>query len=143
MNKQDIKELIQQFDQSDLTDFVLKNKDVELKFAKIVTTVDREDMQSKRDVPISSISDNNKPQQNEKLVEVRSPMVGTFYSSDKQDGKPFVQVGDLVQEGQVLCIIEAMKTMNEIVSPVEGKVISIVPSNGEFIDYDKVIIVLE
>ena len=66
---------------------------------------------------------------------ITSPMVGTFYSSASPGAKPFIKVGDLVAEGQVVCIVEAMKMMNEIKSEFSGKVVSIKVENSEPVEY--------
>jgi acetyl-CoA carboxylase biotin carboxyl carrier protein len=66
---------------------------------------------------------------------VKSPIVGTFYASPAPDAEPFVQVGDHVEPGQVLCIIEAMKLMNEIESDVAGEIIRIHVENGQPVEY--------
>jgi acetyl-CoA carboxylase biotin carboxyl carrier protein len=66
---------------------------------------------------------------------VTSPIVGTFYRSPNPESQPFVQVGDRISKGQVVCIIEAMKLMNEIESDVEGVVTQIYPQNGQPIEY--------
>lgn len=66
---------------------------------------------------------------------VCSPMVGTFYASPDPESDPFVQVGDTVEEGQVLCIVEAMKLMNEITADVGGEVVAIFPDNGQPVEY--------
>jgi acetyl-CoA carboxylase biotin carboxyl carrier protein len=71
----------------------------------------------------------------EELYVVRSPMVGTFYSSSDQGASPFVQVGDKIQPGQVLCIIEAMKLMNEIEAEIAGEVIKCYVENGQPVEY--------
>ena len=71
----------------------------------------------------------------EALHVVRSPMVGTFYSAPGQDAPPFVVVGDEVQPGQVLCIIEAMKLMNEIEAEITGKVVKCYVENGQPVEY--------
>jgi len=75
------------------------------------------------------------PPQAENLHVVRSPMVGTFYSAPSQGSAPFVQVGDLVQAGQVLCIIEAMKLMNEIEAEIAGEVVACHVENGQPVEY--------
>jgi acetyl-CoA carboxylase biotin carboxyl carrier protein len=74
---------------------------------------------------------------------LRSPMVGTFYRSPSPDAPPFVQEGDMVQKGQALCIVEAMKMMNEIESEVAGRVIRIMVENGQPIEYDQPLMVIE
>ncbi len=68
---------------------------------------------------------------------IRSPMVGTFYRSAKPDADPFVQVADRVRSGQILCIVEAMKLMNEIPSDADGEVAEIYVNNGEPVEYNQ------
>ena len=74
---------------------------------------------------------------------ITSPMVGTFYCSSTPGGKPFVQVGDTVSAGQVVCIIEAMKLMNEIESEVSGKVTKICIEDGQPVEYGQVLMYVE
>ncbi len=71
----------------------------------------------------------------EDILVVRSPMVGTFYSAPSQGAEPFVHVGDKVQAGQVLCIIEAMKLMNEIEAEASGEVVRCYVENGQPVEY--------
>jgi acetyl-CoA carboxylase biotin carboxyl carrier protein len=71
----------------------------------------------------------------EKLHEVKSPIVGTFYESPAPGAPSFVQVGDRVEVGQVLCIVEAMKLMNEIESDVAGEVVKRIVSSGQPVEY--------
>ena len=66
---------------------------------------------------------------------LKSPMVGTFYRAPSPGSKPFVEVGDTVKAGQTVCIIEAMKVMNEIKAEVEGEVVSILIENGESVEF--------
>ncbi|HKY34130.1 MAG TPA: acetyl-CoA carboxylase biotin carboxyl carrier protein [Candidatus Polarisedimenticolia bacterium] len=73
------------------------------------------------------------------VLQVTSPMVGTFYRASNPTAPPFVQVGDTVKKGQVLCIIEAMKLMNEIESEVAGEVLDIPVSNGQPVEYGEVL----
>ena len=72
-----------------------------------------------------------------KWVELKSPMVGTFYRSPAPDEPPFVEVGDRIRLGQTVCIIEAMKLMNEIEAEVSGQVMEILVQNGEPVEYDQ------
>ena len=72
---------------------------------------------------------------NQKLVDVSSPMVGTFYRAPAPGESPFVAVGDRVKSGQSVCIIEAMKLMNEIEAEVSGQVMEILVQNGEPVEY--------
>ena len=70
-------------------------------------------------------------------VYVKSPAVGVFYAAPSPDSKPFVAVGDKVRRGDTLCIIEAMKLMNEINSDVDGKIVEICVGNGQVVEYDQ------
>ncbi len=78
-----------------------------------------------------------------KYHEIKSPIVGTFYRAPAPDAAPFVQVGTEVQPGTVLCIVEAMKLMNEIESDVAGKIIRIMVENGQPVEYDQTLFLLE
>ena len=71
----------------------------------------------------------------EKLHEVKSPIVGTFYESPSPGAPPFVKIGDQVEVGQVLCIVEAMKLMNEIEADVAGEVVRRIASSGQPVEY--------
>ncbi len=73
---------------------------------------------------------------------VKSPIVGTFYTAPSPDDANFVKVGDVISEGQVLCIIEAMKIMNEIESEVSGKVVKILVESGNPVEYDQPLFVV-
>jgi acetyl-CoA carboxylase biotin carboxyl carrier protein len=75
------------------------------------------------------------PKPEEALHMVRSPIVGTYYESPSPGSPPFVKPGDQVELGQVLCIVEAMKLMNEIESDVSGEVVKLLISNGQPIEY--------
>ncbi|MCY4325488.1 MAG: acetyl-CoA carboxylase biotin carboxyl carrier protein [Betaproteobacteria bacterium] len=74
-------------------------------------------------------------QEEEDAYVFNAPMVGTFYSASAPDQPPFVKIGDSVSEGDVVCIIEAMKLMNELRAPVSGKIVAIHASNGEPVAY--------
>ena len=68
---------------------------------------------------------------------VKSPMVGTFYSKSSPDAKEYVEVGSKVKKGDILCIVEAMKLMNEIESEFDGEIVKICVKDGEMVDYGK------
>ena len=76
------------------------------------------------------------------LREIRSPMVGTFYRAPSPDADPFVEVGDSVREGDVLCIIEAMKVMNEIRAECSGIIEEILVENGQPVEYGEVLFLI-
>jgi acetyl-CoA carboxylase biotin carboxyl carrier protein len=79
----------------------------------------------------------------ENIVEVRSPMVGTFYRSPSPDADPYVKIGSDIKAGNTICIIEAMKLMNEIESEVSGKVVKILAENGQAVEFDQVLFLVE
>jgi acetyl-CoA carboxylase biotin carboxyl carrier protein len=80
---------------------------------------------------------------NDKTVTFSSPMVGTFYRAPSPDAKPFVEEGDKVAVGQVYCIIEAMKLMNEVKAEVAGKVVKILVQNGQAIEFNQPLLIVD
>jgi acetyl-CoA carboxylase biotin carboxyl carrier protein len=75
--------------------------------------------------------------------EIKSPIVGTFYRSPAPDAAAFVEIGATIQPGSVLCIVEAMKLMNEIESDVSGKILRILVENGQPVEYDQPLFLVE
>jgi acetyl-CoA carboxylase biotin carboxyl carrier protein len=75
------------------------------------------------------------PVEQEELHSISSPIVGTFYRAPNPDADPYVKVGDFVEPGQTLCIVEAMKLMNEIESDVSGTVVRVLPENAQAVEY--------
>jgi len=74
---------------------------------------------------------------------VKSPMVGTFYRSASPGAKPFVEIGDDVQQGDTLCIVEAMKLMNEIESEVRGRIVRLLVDNGQPVEYGQTLFLVD
>lgn len=79
----------------------------------------------------------------ENVIEICSPMVGTFYRAPAPDANPYVKEGDEIHPGRVLCIIEAMKLMNEIEAEVSGKIIKILVENAQPVEYNQPIFLIE
>jgi acetyl-CoA carboxylase biotin carboxyl carrier protein len=77
------------------------------------------------------------------MVTVEAPMVGTFYRAPSQTAEPYVNEGDVVKEGQILCIIEAMKLMNEIESRASGRIVKIFIENGHAVEYGQPLFLIE
>ena len=103
-------------------------------------------------VPPIETSQNSAKQQNSKIEkvinnehdhEVLSPMVGTFYASPSPDAPPYIQAGDHVKKGDTLCIIEAMKMMNQIEAEATGVIKSIRVENGEPVEYDQILFIID
>ena len=77
------------------------------------------------------------------LVEIKSPMIGTFYRKSAPDKPAFVEVGDTVEKGQVICIIEAMKLFNEIEAEVSGKIVKVLVDDSKPVEYDQPLFLVE
>ncbi|PHJ36960.1 hypothetical protein P378_19290 [Desulforamulus profundi] len=150
VNLSELKELIKVLDQTDITEIDLESDGVKVSIRKggkvsasvtapaaapAVETPAAETLKT-QEAPIAPAAPAATPGQSaEGLVPVTAPMVGTFYQAPAPDADPFVKVGDVVQQGQTLCIIEAMKLMNEIEAEVAGEVVEILVENGQPVEY--------
>lgn len=79
----------------------------------------------------------------DKSLEIRSPMVGTFYRAPSPEAPPYVEIGQVVEPGQVICIIEAMKLMNEIKSEIKGKLLEVLVDNAEPVEFGQPMFIVE
>lgn len=93
--------------------------------------------------PLKSVIESAVTEKSEKIIEVKSPMVGTFYSAPSPDAEPYISVGSNVSSGTVLCIIEAMKLMNEIEAEVSGKIVKILAENAQPVEYNQPLFLIE
>ena len=84
-----------------------------------------------------------KAEKKEGTLEIKSPMVGTFYRASSPGAKPYAEAGDIVKPGDVVCIIEAMKLMNEIKSEVGGKIVQVLVENGEPVEFGRTLFLIE
>jgi len=78
-----------------------------------------------------------------KTVEIKSPMVGTFYRAPNPEAPPYVEIGQVIEPGQVICIIEAMKLMNEIKSEIKGKILEILVDNAEPVEFGQSLFLID
>lgn len=78
-----------------------------------------------------------------KLVQIKSPMIGTFYRASHPDAPPFVEIGDMIEPGKVICIIEAMKLMNEIKAEIKGKIVQVLVNNGDPVEFGQPLFLVE
>jgi acetyl-CoA carboxylase biotin carboxyl carrier protein len=150
MNQKELKELIEFLIEKDIAEFELERGDVKVRIKRageahaaaapdarfyavqapaIVTP------ETLTAPPVPAPPKEAAPPPEEKLHGVRSPIVGTFYESPSPGSPPFVKPGDQITVGQVLCIVEAMKLMNEIESDVAGEVVKKLVANGQPIEY--------
>lgn len=157
MNVQEIKELIEAVNQSDIDELEYEqngNKLV-LKKVKAETIVQAQAYEPVHQVeaqqPVATqtseapqeATTQAQPEKKENLHTVTSPMVGTFYSSPSPEDGPYVGIGDDVKEDSIVCIVEAMKLMNEIEADVNGKIVEVVAQNGELVEYGQPLFVVE
>ena len=147
MDYNNVKELIGIINGSALTEFEYKQGDFYVRMSKNGKMRESGDFSCAKEkketitrteeisVPITII-----PEEKVEIKEgnfVKAPIVGTFYQSASPDKPPLIKVGDKVKEGDLLCIIEAMKIMNEIKSPYNGEVAEIFVSNEDMVEYDQ------
>ena len=140
-----VKDLLNEFKESDLTEFEMETAELRLRFGRgvnagsgmasgnsAVSAGIAEGFTSapetvKESAPAAGTDDNLEP--------VKAPLVGTFYASPAEDADPYVQVGEQVQKGKILAIVEAMKLMNEIESEFDGTIEEILVENGAPVEY--------
>jgi acetyl-CoA carboxylase biotin carboxyl carrier protein len=144
MDIRKIKKLIEMLQDSDLKEIEVSQGDESVRISrdsKSQTYV--EPVIQKQVVHEANVASEKVVQQEEvEGNQITSPIVGTFYRKPSPDKDPFIKVGDVVQEGDVLCIIEAMKMMNEIKSDFSGKVVSINVEDGQPVEYGQHIITI-
>lgn len=141
MDFNEIRELLAVINQTDITEFTLKSGDFELVLRK---NPSRDELPPAPKPPVTSpptltIAAPAPSPLATKLLEISSPMVGTFYRAPAPDETPFVEKGDRIQMGQAVCIIEAMKVMNEIDAEVTGEIVEILLVNGDPVEYGQVL----
>lgn len=93
--------------------------------------------------PAAVTPSDQKPKAEKQYHEIKSPIVGTFYRAPSPDAEPYVEVGQQIKEGDVLCIVEAMKLMNEIESDVAGRVVKINVDNAKPVEYNQVLFLID
>jgi acetyl-CoA carboxylase biotin carboxyl carrier protein len=155
LNLDKIKKLIEMLEKSSLEEIEVSYKDTHLKLKKpqsvhpvihtspVVPAVSVLEGESGQKNSGMAKMEEKKPEIKSTGFEVKSPMVGTFYRSPAPNAEPFVKVGDIVKKGQTLCIIEAMKLMNEIESEVDGKVLEIRVQNADPVEYGETIMIID
>jgi len=161
MDFKDIKELIRVFDKSELNKLRIKEADFEISmqrgFESGITNVSTTPYVQATPVAVSSssqlasqasitnnvINEENKPNSSKDGLTINAPMVGTYYSAPSPESPEFVKVGDIVKKGQTVCILEAMKIMNEVEAEFDCKIVEILIQNGSPVEFDMPIFVIE
>ncbi len=147
MDIRKVKKLIEMLESSELEEIEIHEgeESVRLVKNKTETVVTHQVQPNQLDKVVES---SEQPQKSAPLIEnsdgevITSPMVGTFYAAASPGAKPFISVGDEIQEGDVVCIVEAMKMMNEIKSDYSGKVVSVLAENSEPVEFGQALFVI-
>jgi acetyl-CoA carboxylase biotin carboxyl carrier protein len=150
MNQKELKELIEFLIEKDITEFELDRGDVKVRIRRgtpVASPAERivavpaaqsgDQTQATSGPPAAMPAPPAPAALPEELYTVRSPIVGTYYESPSPGSPAFVKVGDAVEVGQVLCIVEAMKLMNEIEADVAGEIVKALVKNGQPIEYNQ------
>ncbi len=145
MNNKQLKNIIKIFEDSELSSMKLEKDDVKIELTKSApgsNLVTNEQLPASKEVQAQKTSEST-AEADENFTKVNAPLVGTFYAAPAPDKPPFVHVGQTVKKGDTLCIIEAMKVMNEITSPKDGVIRKIHVENGDMVMYDQIIMEIE
>ncbi len=148
MNVKEIKELLELMAEHNVGEIEIEKDNAKIKLRKLPTgqvvmqsaPQMMAPMQTPMQAPSQAAAPAATPALEEGVTIVRSPMVGTFYASPAPDQPAYVTVGKVVKDGDVLCIVEAMKLMNEIKSELAGTVVEILVQNGQTVEYDQPIL---
>ena len=145
MNLEEIKSLIELISDTDVTEIALEEEDLKIKIKRGCQQPGGYVQQMEENLhvqaPVARYSEGEEDNQNRE--EVVAPMVGTFYRAPAPEAPPFVEKGDIVNPGDTLCIIEAMKLMNEIEVETRSKIIEILVENGQPVEYGEPLFIIE
>mgnify|MGYP000272014540 CR=1 FL=1 len=132
-----IKQIMSEFDQSNVTKMKVEIDDLKIELEKESEKVEYVKPLEKENKMVAEV--NTKESTG---TPVKSPIVGVFYGASSPESDPYVTVGKTVKKGDIICIIEAMKVMNEIKATVSGKVLSIEVQDGETVEYDQTLMMI-
>jgi len=148
-----VKKLIKILENSQLTDLEIEEGGTRIKIAKniqvaqspqnLVSYVQQQPVQTQTEQPKSEDKKQAAVSDDTNLHAIKSPIVGTFYRAPSPEADPYVQIGDTVSAGTVLCIVEAMKLMNEIESDISGKIVKILVENGKPVEYNQPLFLIQ
>ena len=142
MDIRKIKKLIEMLQESDLTEIEVQEGEESVRIVRGSNQSFEVKTTSISPASVNALSENNEVAANESGSPIKSPIVGTFYRKPAPDKPPFVEIGSHVNAGDVVCIVEAMKMMNEIKSEFTGKVSAINIDDGEPVEFDQSLIVI-
>ena len=136
MKIEDVKALAEVLSQSDLSVIEYKEGDLSIRLERAAACPPPAKSAPATPEPADDVEQRN---DFNNMHELKAPMVGVFYAAPAPDADPFVKVGDHVEKGQVVCILEAMKLMNDITAPVSGRIVDICAQNGVVMEYGQTI----
>ena len=142
MDIRKIKKLIEMLQDSDLTEIEVQEGEESVRIVRGSAQPFEVKTTSISPASVNILSENNEVVANESGSPIKSPIVGTFYRKPAPDKPPFVEIGSHVNAGDVVCIVEAMKMMNEIKSEFTGKVSAINIDDGEPVEFDQSLIII-
>jgi acetyl-CoA carboxylase biotin carboxyl carrier protein len=143
MNIEDIKGLLQAMHNNEITELELDKEGFHLHVKKGTSSVPLKAPEDKKPSPVLMEEKAVVMEDNDNTVVITAPMVGTFYRAPAPDAPPYVKVGDDIERGQPLCIIEAMKLMNEIESDVGGTIKGVLVENAQPVEFGQPLFVVE
>jgi len=145
-----IKKLVKIFNTSDISELEVEKDGLRIKIGKQIEKISAptiSQVTNSNPLPVVDYKKietvNKEVVDSEKLHEIHSPIVGTFYRSPSPESEPYAKVGDSISKGSVLCIVEAMKLMNEIESDVNGKIVKIIVDDGSPVEYNQPLFLIE
>jgi len=133
----EIQKIIKDFEESNLMSMELEIGDLKLKLSK--NKIEERFVREEHSDKLTNNQEVLNEQINLPKNLIKSPLVGTFYESSSPNSKPFVEVGSIIKKGDVVCIIEAMKIMNEIKSNLDGKIAEVMFKNGDVVGFNDVL----
>ena len=143
MDIRKIKKLIEMLQESDLNEIEVSQGEESVRISRgNNNTVSTQIPLSNNPIQVSEIGE-DEIQQELSGNQIKSPIVGTFYRRPNPEKAAFINVGDVIEVGDVVCIVEAMKMMNEIKSEYSGKVVSIIAEDGQPVEFDQTLIIVE
>ncbi|PIQ89955.1 MAG: acetyl-CoA carboxylase, biotin carboxyl carrier protein [Candidatus Omnitrophica bacterium CG11_big_fil_rev_8_21_14_0_20_42_13] len=146
MNLKEIKEMINLMNENDLTELEIEKEGLRVKLSKASASVSGQPAPvfiEKERLDSAARETERKEAAKTNVQEIKAPMVGTFYRAPSPEAPPFIEAGQTVEIGQVVCIIEAMKLMNEIKSEIRGKITEVLVENAEPVEFNQPMFLVE
>lgn len=150
MNIKEIKEMINLMNENGLTELEVEKDDMRIRLKKTSNGIEGFNgpvvFHGGQNIPMVQDKAQSSPVEEKsiiKTVEIKAPMVGTFYRAPSPEAPAYVEVGQVIEPGQVICIIEAMKLMNEIKSEIKGKILEILVDNAEPVEFGQSLFLID